>query len=240
MPKPVIGITADYNDTRPAYHMNFHYCDAVNAAGGIALILPYRSNVADIPQILPMLDGIIFSGGHDLNPSAWGETVHPKATTLDPDREQYERALFTAVEARRLPTLGICLGSQLLNVHRGGTLRQFIPDEPAPHGFTRIEHRKTSDQETRHPITVATDSLLAQTVGGTEILANSSHKQAYGQIGKGLRVVATAPDGIPEALEDPSFPLMLGVQWHPERIHTEPPHRRIFELLVRRSAEFRK
>lgn len=240
MPKPVIGITADYNDNKPAYHMNFAYVDAVNAAGGIPLILPYRSDVADIPQILPMLDGIIFSGGHDLDPVAWGEEVHPKVTKLDADRERYERTLLAAVEARRVPMLGICLGSQLLNVYRGGSMQQFIPDLPPPAGVERIEHRKLSAVDPRHPVKIESDSLLAKTIGATEVLANSSHKQAYGRIGKGLRVVATAPDGIPEALEDASFPLMLGVQWHPERIHREPEQLKIFKLLVTKSAEFKK
>lgn len=233
----MIGITADYNDDKPAYHMNYAYCDAVSAAGGVPLVLPFRSGVADIPQILDLLDGIIFSGGDDLNPGAWGEEKHPKSSPINPDREKYERALIAAVEERRLPALGICLGSQLMNVHRGGTLRQFIPDlSLAPN----IEHRKLAGVDGRHAVVVVPGSRLAEAMGAAEVESNSAHKQAYGKIGRGLTVSARAPDGIPEAVEDASMPLFLGVQWHPERIHTEEAQGKLFELLVRRAGETKR
>lgn len=227
--KPVIGVTVDYRDDRPTYALGFAYCDAVSAGGGLPVMLPYRSDVGDVGAVLDLVDGIVFVGGHDLDPKAWGDTPHPKSIGLDPDRERYERALMAEVERRRMATLGICLGSQLMNVTRGGSMRQFIPDlglSPA------IEHRRVNDADSRHPLRVETDSLLERVLGVRELESNSAHKQAYGRIGRGLRVVATAPDGIPEALEDPSMPFWLGVQWHPERIWKEGVQVRLFEALV--------
>lgn len=231
MPKPVIGITSDYNDGKPSYHTGYGYVDAVVAAGGVPLILPYRAELTDIPQVLDLLDGIVFSGGADLDPAGWGETLHPKATPIRPERERYERALLAAVELRRMPTLGICLGSQLMNVHRGGSLHQFIPEHNLPPHTPKLEHRKL-EVDSRHAVSVEPGSLLARTLEATTLEINSAHKQAYHRIGRGLRVIATAPDGIPEALIDDSYPLYLGVQWHPERIQTEGTQINLFKLLV--------
>jgi putative glutamine amidotransferase len=231
MGKPLIGVTCD--DTMvagtPRLQSPFTYTEAVTAAGGLAVLLPFRAEIADIPALLDRLDGVVFSGGDDLDPAAWGESRHAQAAPVNPERERYERALLTEVERRRTPMLGICLGSQLLNVHRGGSLRQFIPDLTRP---VELEHRRLEGVDGRHPVEVTAGSLLAEVIGPGRVEANSAHKQAYGRIGRGLRVVATAPDGIPEALEDPTFPLMLAVQWHPERIHREGTQIRLFERLV--------
>ncbi|MCP9861433.1 gamma-glutamyl-gamma-aminobutyrate hydrolase family protein [Cyanobium sp. Cruz-8H5] len=232
MPKPVIGLTTDYLDGRPSYWMNFAYVDAVVAAGGLPLLLPFRLDTADVARLVDLLDGIIFTGGNDLDPASWGEGVHPKAVPVDPARERFERALMTEVERRRKPTLGICLGSQLMNVHRGGSMKQYIPDlglEP------RLEHRRLEGADGRHKVNLEGGSVLAEVFGSGDVEVNSAHKQAIGRIGRGLRVVATAPDGIIEGVEDPGMPLWLGVQWHPERIFSEGRQIRLFELLVRKA-----
>jgi putative glutamine amidotransferase len=210
------------------------YATSVEKAGGLPLLLPYRTDLSLIPQLLDTLDGLLFSGGHDLDPTLWGEIYHPQAIPIDPLRQRFELALMQEVERRRMPALGICLGSQLMNVYRGGSLAQFIPDEnrqPA------IEHRKINGVAPRHPVEVAVESIVAASVGKTALDANSSHKQAIKRIGRGLRIVATAPDGVIEGVEDPSLPLFLGVQWHPERLHAEADHLSLFRLLVERSAE---
>src|SRR3954469_9570641 len=115
--RPVIGITCDYRDDKPSYALPFAYCDAVEKAGGLPLMLPYRPDISLVSQYADLINGMLFTGGNDLDPSAWGEAVHPKTVPIDPLREKFERALMTEVEARRVPTLGICLGSQLMNVH---------------------------------------------------------------------------------------------------------------------------
>ena len=232
--RPLIGITSDYNDKLTQYALPYPYCEAVEAAGGLPVMLPYRVPEATIPAYVDALDGIVFSGGNDLDPAAWGEPRHDKAVAIDPLRERFERALIAEVERRRLPALGICLGSQLMNVHRGGTLHQFIGDFS-----TDIEHRRLGTEwDARHDVTLAPESIVATTIGGTTLRANTSHKQSIRQPGQGLRVIATAPDGVVEGVEDPTFPLFVGVQWHPERQHAEPAQRAIFRLLIDRAGEF--
>lgn len=231
--RPVIGITCDYRDNQPSYALPFAYCDAVDKAGGLALMLPYRSDLLVIPQLVDLLDGIVFSGGNDLDPSPWGEEVHPEARPIDPLRERFERALMTEVESRRLPTLGICLGSQLMNVHRGGTLNQFIPDLERENA---IEHRRLgSEWDARHDVELEKGSTLARVLGTTRVRSNTSHKQSIRDVGRGLRVIATSPDGVVEAVEDASMPMWIGVQWHPERQHDEPEHLALFKLLVEKA-----
>ena len=137
------------------------------------------------------------------------------------------------VEKRRMPTLGICMGSQLMNLHRGGSMIQFLPEHAREQ---MIEHRRMEKGvETRHPVTRIEGTTAAKVVGHTDVLANSSHKQSIRQVGRGLKVIATSPDGIIEGVEDESFPLWLGVQWHPERLHEEDDHLNLFKLLVERA-----
>lgn len=232
MPKrPVIGVTCDYRDDKPSYSLPFAYCDAVEKAGGLPLMLPYRADVSLAANYVDLVDGMLFTGGNDLDPTQWGEAVHPKAVPIDPLRERFERALMQVVESRRLPTLGICLGSQLMNVCRGGTLNQFIPDLK-----NEIEHRRVGDGwGQRHEVQIDPNSTLASAMSAESVRSNTSHKQSISKLGRGLRVVAKAPDGIVEAVEDPSMPLWLGVQWHPERQHDEPEHFGLFKLLVDRA-----
>ena len=232
--RPIIGITSDYNDKLTQYAVPYPYCEAVEAAGGLPFMLPYRADLSLIPAYVDALDGIVFTGGNDLDPAAWDEPRHEKAVAIDPLRERFERALIAEVERRKLPTLGICLGSQLMNVHRGGTLNQFIGDFS-----TAIEHRRLGTEwDARHDVNLAPDSIVAQAAGVTHVQSNTSHKQSIKTPGRGLRVIATAPDGVVEGVEDPTFPLFIGVQWHPERQHAEPAQRAIFKLLVAKAGEF--
>ena len=244
MPKPLIGVTTDYNtppdgqrgpggparSTRSS--VNIAYTAAIEAAGGLPVVLPFYASEADATDVVARLDGILFTGGDDLDPSAWGETYHPKTEPVDPRREQSERWLMAAAERRDLPTLCICLGMQLLNVTRGGSMHQFIPDLQIPDS---LEHRKLDQPERRHPIKVEPGTLLNKVVGAPVVDANSSHKQAVNQVGKGLQVSAISPDGIVEALEDPKRSLCLGVQWHPERLANEKDHANLFAILIDRA-----
>jgi putative glutamine amidotransferase len=242
--RPVIGITCDYNDARTEYASPYGYAASVQRVGGLPLLLPYRVDLALLPQMVDLLDGIVFSGGEDIDPSAFGQERHLMAEAVDPLREQFERALFAEVERRRLPTLGICMGTQLINVHRGGSLVQFIPDVLEKAGDQKeglpIEHRRLEKKESpRHEVKLEAGTTLAERLGRKRIEVNSSHKQSIDRLGKGLRVIATSPDGIIEGVEDPSMPLLLAVQWHPERMSDEAPHRALFEILVERAAEAR-
>jgi putative glutamine amidotransferase len=232
MTRPVIGITIDSHHDGDKYESPHSYAKAVERAGGLPLLIPYQTDLALIPQIVDQFDGILFTGGNDLDPALYNQTWHPKAEHIDPTRQKFELALIAEVERRRMPTLGVCLGSQLMNVYRGGSIHQFLPDLR-----TKIEHRKIGDTLPRHPVTIDPTSQLGQSIGKTEISANSYHKQAADRLGRGLRVIATAPDGVIEGFEDPTFPLFAAVQWHPERLIDEPEHLAPFKLLVDISAQ---
>ena len=232
--RPIIGVTIDSADDAPRYMSAFTYAEAVEKGGGTPVLLPYRVDHALIPQYVDLCAGILFTGGNDLDPSLYGEKDwHPKAVKIDPKRQEFELALIAEVERRRMPALGVCLGSQLMNVHRGGSLIQFLPDE-----VNQIEHRRLPGQEPgRHLITLDTDSQLGRAIGKRDVSVNTYHKQAIRKIGRGLRVVATASDGVIEGYEDPTFPLFAAVQWHPERLLDEPEHVAPFKLLVEKARQ---
>jgi putative glutamine amidotransferase len=238
--RPIIGVTVDHNTVERSAHgaehtqylLPFQYTIAVEKAGGIPLMIPYRNDPSCIPELLKLFDGFVFSGGNDYNPAAWGEPRHPKAVPTDPDRESFERALLKAIEDTRKPILGICGGYQLMNITRGGSLHQFIPDQT-----TDIEHRRASVEEwsRRHPVRLEPGSKIASIVGTTDLPSNTSHKQAIHQLGRDLVVTGRAPDGVIEAIEDPTRPFYVGVQWHPERQHDEPAQLKLFQALIQQS-----
>ncbi len=229
---PAIGVTMDRSDRSGRYELQCNYTAAIEKAGGLPWAIPYRTDQRLIPQIVDRLDGILFTGGDDLDPALYGQPWHPQAIRIDPERQRFELALLAEVEKRRLPALGICLGSQLMNVHRGGSLHQFLPDVARD---VALEHRKLDRDEPRHAVALQSGSILACILGRTEMQVNTYHKQAIDRVGRGLRVIATAPDGVIEGLEDPAMPLFLAIQWHPERLCHEPDHLAIFKLLVDRS-----
>jgi putative glutamine amidotransferase len=174
-------------------------------------------------------DGVLFSGGNDMNPLRYGQRPRPQTVLLDPAKEASDfRHLAAALEAG-LPVLGICHGAQLLNVARGGTLFQDIPTQLR--GALPHRPRKTGDR-CLHPVHVRAGSGLRGILRRPDIVTNSSHHQAINVIGRGLEAVAWAPDGVIEAVEDPSRPFVLGVQWHPERM-TGRAARHVIRALVR-------
>jgi putative glutamine amidotransferase len=240
MKRPVIGITMDTRDEATAgaapsyYQLAFDYAKSVEKAGGIPLGIPYRTDHSLIPQIVDLLDGVLFTGGNDLDPALYGEAWHPKAVRVDADRQNFELALIAEVERRRVPALAICLGCQLMNVHRGGSLTQFLPDDP-----NKQEHRRAAPGEPvrRHAIRIEPDSVLGRAIGKPEVSANTYHKQAVNKVGRSLRVTAVADDGTIEALEDPTLPLFAAVQWHPERLNSEEEHLAPFRLLVEKALQ---
>lgn len=236
MRRPRIGITVDYLTGKPHYMLPWTYAEAVEKAGGLPLLLPYQVDTALVPQYLDSVDGVVLSGGDDLDPSLFGEERHLMAKAIDPDRQTFEFALLTEIERRATPVLGICLGSQVMNVHRGGSLHQFLPDLDRD---DPIEHRRLDDWGTRHAVEIEPNSNLAHLLGRTTLACNTSHKQAVKQPGHGLRVTARAPDGVIEGTEDPSFPFYVGVQWHPERQNDEADHLKVFEGLIAHAAKYR-
>jgi putative glutamine amidotransferase len=184
------------------------YVDAIARAGGRPLIVPPLDNGID--ETLDALDGILFSGGEDLDPAHYGAERHPETKGVHERRDRAELALLRGALERDMPTLAVCRGSQVLNVARGGDLVQHLP-ELVGHD----EHRHTPGEFADHDIRIAPDSRLGHLLG-EHAPVKSHHHQGFGRIGEGLRDVAWAEDGIVEGLEDPEKRFALGVLWHPE------------------------
>ena len=202
------------------------YLRAIELGGGIPVVLaPETPELAE--AMLDRLDGLCLAGGPDLDPLAYGAGErHALLGPTDRTVDAAELALAHGADARRLPLLGICRGLQAMNVARGGTLHQHVG-----------AHRQaTPATESVHDVAVAPGSLLAGLTGAAALAVNSFHHQAADVLGRGLLVSATAPDGTVEALEDPSRPFLLGVQWHAEGMLERPEHRALFEALVEAAA----
>jgi putative glutamine amidotransferase len=230
---PLIGITVDHNDEKNRFQLPYSYAAAIVAAGGAAVLLPFAPGMDAATQIAA-IDGLLLTGGNDIDPSAWGEARHPSAKAADAQREAHERALLAEAEKRGVPVLAVCMGMQLMNAMRGGSLMQHLPDVNG-----KQEHRREDlGWDRRHGVSVTEGSLVAQIVGAGELEVNTSHHQAVARVGAGLKVTAVAPDGTIEAVEDPTKRLFVGVQWHPERMTDHPEHLALFRRLVEEAREF--
>jgi putative glutamine amidotransferase len=231
--RPVIGITSYAQDARwgvwhlPAALVPLAYVDAVERAGGRALLVPPAED--DVEETLDALDGIVFSGGADVDPARYGAEAHPETDTPQARRDAGELALLTAALERDMPTLAICRGFQLLNVARGGDLVQHLPERVG-----NDDHKQVPGEFAVHPVEIKDGSRLAGIVGaGSQV--TSHHHQALGKVGAGLVETAWAADGTLEAVEDPSLRFAVGVQWHPEAGEDAA----LFEALVEQARGYR-
>ncbi len=212
--RPVIGITTYAESARwgvwdaPVALIPLSYVRAVEHAGGRALLVPPSEEGAE--ETLDALDGILFSGGSDLDPSAYGADPHPATSGVRPERDRAELALMEAALARDMPILAVCRGVEILNVARGGDLVQHLPDV-----LGNERHRHTPGVFADHDVELERGSRL-QRVLGDRAPVKSHHHQGIGRVGDGLREVAWADDGVVEGLEDPTCRFALGVLWHPE------------------------
>jgi putative glutamine amidotransferase len=221
--KPLIGITT-YVEPASWGHWQldaalvpYDYVRAVERAGGRAVLVPPDADGID--EVLDALDGLIFSGGNDLEPESYGAEADPATNGTNPRRDRGELALLTAALERDVPVLAICRGVEVLNVVRGGDIVQHLPD-----AVGHEEHRAVVGEFSEHPVRVDPSSRL----GNVEGVVKSHHHQGLGRIGEGLREVAWAEDGVVEAVEDPEKPFLVGVLWHPEAGEDQ----RLFEQLV--------
>ena len=224
MAKPLIGITTY---VEPASWGHWHeveaalvpydYVRAVERAGGRAVLVPPDED--GIEGVLDTLDGLVVSGGNDMEPEEYGADSHPATVGTNPERDRGELALLEAALERDLPVLAVCRGFQVLNVARGGDIVQHLPEVVG-----HEEHREVVGEFSEHGARVDPSSLIGDVQGpGT-----THHHQALGRIGDGLREVAWAEDGTVEGLEDPDKPFVVGVLWHPEAGEDQ----RLFERLV--------
>jgi putative glutamine amidotransferase len=219
--RPVIGLCAAVERARwgawdtPAHLLPREYADAVQRAGGIALLLPPDPRAVEHPdELLDLLDGLLLAGGSDVDPGAYGADRHPETHGTNPERDAFEVALAQRAIERDMPFLGICRGMQVLNVARGGTLLQHLPES---HGHEDHRRNPGTFDGNDHLVRLDDASLAARAAGETTHRTLSHHHQAVDAVGAGLVVTGRSElDDLPEAIELPDRRYVLGVQWHPE------------------------
>lgn len=244
--RPLIGVTT--SEVRPAERVNqtpegeprvremalgLTYLRGLESAGALPMVIPLMNEEA-IEPLLDRLDGICLSGGPDLDPGNYGAEPHEHLGPTEPDLDSFELAVARCADARQMPILAICRGTQALNVVRGGALHQHLPELSE-----EILHRQTKPgTEPSHPIEVEPGSKLAAALGYEELKVadgldvNSFHHQAIDRLGEGLKVTARAPDGTIEAVEDPEREFLIGVQWHAETLVHRPYEANLFQSFV--------
>jgi len=227
----ILSATTESLRGRSRVRVNEAYTNALASVGLIPLVLP----PVDATMATASLDGVaglVLTGGEDVGAEHFGQAPHPAMGTPHPGRDEYELALTHAAAERRLPTLAICRGAQVVNVALGGTLIQDIPSLKPLASDHDLSARRS---ERVHPLAIERGSSLANIVGDTSITVNSSHHQAVDTVAPDLRISATSPDGIIEALEPKSGDWwMIAVQWHPEELTAtpEPWDRRLFSAFA--------
>jgi len=219
--RPVIGICAAIEQARwtvwdqQAVLLSRAYMDAIQQAGGLALMIPPDpALVRDPDELLDLLDGLILAGGADIDPGAYDAEAHPETKGTSPERDSFEVALARRALKRDIPLLGICRGMQLMNVAQGGTLAQHLPDD-----LGHEDHRRHpgSFDDADHDVRLKDGSLAAQAAGEEHHATKSHHHQGIAVLGEGLQATGwSALDELPEAIEAPGHRFALGVQWHPE------------------------
>jgi putative glutamine amidotransferase len=217
--RPIIGICAAVERVRWGPWNDFvvmtprSYVGAVQAAGGLALLLPPDDATAEQPdELLDRLDGLMLAGGTDVDPASYGARPHPEVGSTVPERDRFELALAHRALEREMPLLAICRGMQMLNVACGGTLVQHVPDVVG-----HEEHRHTPGQFADHDVELESESLAARAVGSERSAVKSHHHQGIEELGESLVASGWADgDGLVEAIEDPGRRFVLGVLWHPE------------------------
>lgn len=240
MTKPLIGIGSDVSvkpGRRDRAFVYTTYVEAVRRAGAVPLLIPPQPENAN--ELIETLDGVLLAGGFDCDPTVYGEEPHPTVEPMDPRRQANDVTLAKIARDSGIPTLGICLGMQVMNVAAGGTL---IQDIDSQHD-TEIRHASDPMDRARHDVIVEKGTQLASVLPAGEWNVNSSHHQAVRKVGQGLRVTALAPDGVVEGLEDPRHPFYLGVQWHPEDMSGEGSATALFAAFIeaaRKRAQMKK
>lgn len=215
----------------PAAVIPLAYVRAIESAGGRALLVP--PSVEGIDETLDAVDGLLFSGGSDIDPAEYGHDAHSETSSVRPERDRGELALLTAALERDMPVLAVCRGSQVLNVARGGDLVQHLPDAVGDEKHKHL-HKFTGGVFADHDVEVKAGSRLGSLLGDRAPV-KSHHHQGFGRVGEGLVEAAWAKDGTLEALEDPGKRFAVGVLWHPE----EGEDAALFRALVDEARAYR-
>jgi putative glutamine amidotransferase len=225
--------TPEADPPRREMVLGMKYLEAIGRAGALVMVVPPMPGPA-IPALLDRVDGICLSGGPDLHPDAYGAAPHPELGPTEPRLDAFELALARAADERDMPILAICRGMQVLNVARGGTLHQHIPDVVGD----EITHRQPGAPGAPiHDVTVASGSRLGAILGHRHVQVNSFHHQAVDTLGERLTITARADDGTVEAFESAGNRFVVGVQWHAECLVDHDEQAALFTALVDASAE---
>jgi putative glutamine amidotransferase len=226
MKKPLIGVPTRYHEKSESVGQIRHYLDAILWAGGLPLMIPLVCGAEAVREYVEQIDGVLLPGSPtDIDPASYGAEPHPKLGRIYPDRENADFTLLECADKFDLPLMGICFGVQSLNVYRGGSLVQDIPAQVS----NPIQH----NEGVRHLVRVAEDSLIGRLAGKSEVAIVSDHHQSIENVGRNLRSVAFAPDGVVEAVEDSTGRFIVGVQWHPERgWQQDPLSKALFQALI--------
>jgi putative glutamine amidotransferase len=225
---PRIGITTYGMDEQGSYTLPAEYVAATRRAGGIPLLIPPGEMQYEV--LCEQLDAVILAGGGDIDPAMYGGKEHSSIYMVDAERDRMELAITQRLLDMKLPMLAICRGAQMVNIALGGTLHEHLPEVFGE----EIQHRLPPREPTSHRVTVTSDSALCRLLGESEFKSASWHHQSMNKIGDQLCVVASASDGVVEALEMPGHPWLFAVQWHPEITAAHDPiQQRLFDELVK-------
>ncbi|WP_067725178.1 gamma-glutamyl-gamma-aminobutyrate hydrolase family protein [Oceanobacillus damuensis] len=230
--KPIIGVTASMETDRAYYAVANRNMKAIMTTGGIPMILPYFRDEADADHIVDRIDGLYATGGYDIDPILFDEEPHPKLGTIIPERDQTELILMKKMLEKNKPILGVCRGSQVLNIAAGGDMYQDIYSQI---NADLLQHsQKAPFDYCSHFVEVQEGSLLHRLTERDKFRINSFHHQANRSVPEDFQISGKASDGIIEAIESKSHSFVLGLQWHPEAlIHDESdPSLKIYQGFI--------
>ncbi len=231
---PIIGITSGRvtkDSPLPFTHISSAYIQAVISAGGIPLVIPVETPLNQIPTLLTRIDGLLLTGGGDIDPRLFNGAEHARVYGIEPERDALEVQLVQMAVRSDLPFLGICRGHQVVNVALGGSLITDIASQ-APQAQRHDWFPGVERDYLAHTVTLLSDCRLSKILAAVEVQVNSLHHQSILQPAPSLNVVAHAPDGIIEAVELPGHAFGLGVQWHPEWLQKHPCMRNLFNAFI--------
>jgi putative glutamine amidotransferase len=238
---PLIGITTGRETNSfgtDVFAISEAYSQAIAQAGGIPVMIPLVLDGDQIRALIPSLDGILLSGGGDVEPQQYGSASTAKVKYIDPDRDRVELTLVESAIANRIPFLGICRGIQVLNVALGGTLFTDIADL-LPNALKHDYFPDWPRDHLAHKVQIQPDSVLERILSADTIQVNSLHHQGIDQLAPDLEVIARAPDGLIEAVVLLDHPFGLAVQWHPENLTAHAPFRALFRAFVAAAGDHR-
>ncbi|MFN8439171.1 MAG: gamma-glutamyl-gamma-aminobutyrate hydrolase family protein [Caldilineaceae bacterium] len=243
--RPLIGVPTGRERSQrfhglPLYIMNQTYVRVLESMGALPLLIPLQMSEATLRGIFERLDGLFLPGGEDMDPATYGEDRHPQLGATDSERDRTEMLLTRWAIEEGMPLLGVCRGVQVINVVCGGSLYQDLLSQES--SYSKHDYFPPNHERYRisHQVLIEPDSRLAQALGNVHEV-NSMHHQGIARLGNSLRVVARSEDGLPEALEVPELPFVVGVQWHPEELAKTDPHSAglFFNFIAAAASEWR-